>query len=382
MANSANDNSKLSPQKQEYLEKLYNDPGRIGSLSGIAALSRAIKKEKKFKISLKELKEWLQSHETYSLHKQLRRKFDRNRIVVSSIGIEWESYLADMALLKEHNNGYSYFIVFIDDFSKFAYAKPLKTKTAKEVATVLKEILENNKKIIPLIIRTDQGGEFVNTQFNVLLKSYGIRHWVTQNEQKCSIAERLIKSLKNKIYRYFTLTQELNWINILQKVIDTYNHTFHRSIGMTPVEVNKNNEDKVWKKLQPPKNIKKPLNFKFDIGDKVRISVLRKAFEREYDIKWTVEFFIVADRFFKEDIPKYKLKDYANEEILGTFYEDELQKINVGDDTVYRIEKIVRRRTKRGRREVLIKWVGWPSKFNSWIPNSELQDYQDIRRNI
>ena len=84
--------------------------------------------------------------------------------------------------------------------------------------------------------------------------------------------------------------------------------------------------------------------------------------------------------FYKGQIPKYKLKDILNEEISGSFYEDELQKIITDDNTVYRIEKIVRRRTRRGRREVLIKWWKWASKFNTWIPADTVGDYAVINR--
>jgi hypothetical protein len=206
--------------------------------------------------------------------------------------------------------------------------------------------------------------------------------WVTQNEKKANVAERCIKTLKGKIYRYFTLTQQLNWVDILPQVTESYNGSYHRSIGMAPSEVTKENEDQVWERLQPTRPIEEPQEFKFEIDDRVRISVLRRAFEREYDIKWTVEFFIVADQYYKEDIPKYKLKDYGNEEIAGSFYQDELQKIEVDEDTIYRIEKVIRRRNRRGRREVLVKWYGWPDKFNSWIPEADLQNYgQAVGRN-
>ena len=235
----------------------------------------------------------------------------------------------------------------------------------------------NRVKVNPDIIRSDQGGEFVNTIFKSLLRNNGIRFWVTQNEKKANIAERALKTLKNKIYRWFSLTQQLVWFDILSDITESYNNTYHRSIGMTPAEVNPENEDDVWQRLQKFHDIPESHDFKFDINDKVRISVLRKAFEREYDIKWSVEFFIIADRYFRDDIAKYKLKDYANEEILGSFYEDELQKINVDEETVYRIENVIRYRNRRRQREALVKWVGWPAKFNSWIPMNELQDYRD-----
>lgn len=370
----------MDDKVKDYLKELYGDPSKVGSLGGVNALARAVRKEGKYKIALKDLKQWLRSSETYTLHRPLKRKFKRNRVVVGGMNIEWDMDLADMALLKEFNEGYAYFIVLIDDFSKYIFTEALKTKTGKEVTAVVKKILDSVEQP-PDIIRCDQGTEFLNAQFKNLLRTKGIRMWITQNEKKANIAERSLKTLKNKIYHYFTLTQQLNWVDILPQITDSYNNSYHRSIGMAPIEVSKKNEDKVWKRLQPTRPLEEPEEFKFEIDDKVRISVLRKAFEREYDIKWTVEHFIVTDRYYKEDIPKYKLKDYANEEIAGSFYQDEMQKVDVDEDTIYRIEKVIRRRNRRGRgREVLVKWYGWPNKFNSWIPEADLQDYGQVPR--
>ena len=364
----------MDPDVDKYLRGLYADPSVAGSLGGVNALARAVRKDGKYKISIGELRDWLRSNETYTLHKPLKRKFKRNRVVVGGVGLEYDGDLSDMALLKRYNKGFSYFLVLIDDFSKYLHTRALKTKTAKEVTAATGEILSEMKNP-PDVIRTDQGGEFVNRQFRDLLSSKGIRLWVTQNEKKANIAERCLKTIKNRMYRHFTLTQSLNWVDVLPQITASYNKSYHRSIGMAPEEVTEENEDEVWRRLQRVLPVGEPREFKFSVGDNVRISVLRKAFEREYDVKWTVEYFAVADRFFKEELAKYKLKDLQNQEIAGSFYEDELQKIEVGPDTEYRVERVIRRRTRRGVREALVRWYGWPASFDSWIPEADLRDF-------
>ena len=369
----------LSKREKDYLFYLYSDPKRVGSFSGIQALLRAIKKEGLFKISRKDLIEWLQQNQTYSLHKPLNRKFPREEVLVSGINIEWEMDLADMALLVKFNKGFNYFLVVIDDFSKFVYTAPLKTKTGKEVASVLKNILNSNKEL-PAIIRCDKGTEFSNALVTKLLADNNIKLVLTQNETKACIVERCIKTLKNRIYRYFTQSDKLNWIDILPDITNSYNNSYHRSIAMTPDEVRQENEDKIWSRLHKVKDWQKRKEFKFDINDKVRITNERRPFQREYDMKWTMEFFIVCDRFYKGQIAKYKLKDYMNEEITGSFYEDELQKIKVDDDYIYIIDEIIGRRVRRGRREVLVRWKGWPQKFNTYIPEREVGNYAQLIR--
>lgn len=116
--------------------------------------------------------------------------------------------------------------------------------------------------------------------------------------------------------------------------------------------------------------------YKFKVGDIVRITYMRNAFPREYDERWTRELFIISSRFIKYNNCLYTLKDYDTESILGTFYQEELQKVRVSNNAVYKIEKIIKKRVRNNTREVLIKWLGWPNKFNSWVLQNQLQDIQ------
>ena len=263
----------LTKKQKSYLDDLYSNPAKVGSLSGITALSRRIKKEGKYNISHKDLVNWFENNQTYTLHKPVIRKFDRDPVIVSGPNIEWDVDLGDMRFFEEFNNGYNYFLLVIDDFSKFVYTSALKTKTGKEVTQALKSILSLSKEL-PNSIRCDQGGEFLNAQFKRLLSQNKIKLITTQNELKASIAERYIKTIKNRIFRYFTETDQLDWSNILQDITNSYNKSYHRSIKMAPDQVNDQNVDLVWHTLHPPYSWKQNRPFKFNINDKVRISAL------------------------------------------------------------------------------------------------------------
>ncbi len=132
----------------------------------------------------------------------------------------------------------------------------------------------------------------------------------------------------------------------------------------------------MWKLTYP--RVKKPVRktvrrYRFKIGDTVRISHLRQPFNREYDERWTSEYFVVDTRGKKQNIAFYTLKDILEDDVEGTFYESELTEVKVTDDTTYRIETVIRRRGQNA----LVKWLGWPKKFNSWIPLTSLENYKN-----
>ena len=123
----------------------------------------------------------------------------------------------------------------------------------------------------------------------------------------------------------------------------------------------------------PKKKVRKI--YKFKINQTVRLSHVRSVFDREYSQKWTGEIFKIGTRFRREGVPVYTILDWDNERVEGTFYEPELQVVNVDLNTEYHIDKIVKRRVRNKRKEVLVSWLHWPKKYNSWIPEADVKDY-------
>jgi hypothetical protein len=191
-----------------------------------------------------------------------------------------------------------------------------------------------------------------------------INFYTSQNpDTKAAVAERVIRTLKSRLYRYFTKKQSWKYIGVLQNIADAYNKSKHRSIGMAPVDVTKENESLVSKKLYPVKYLDSP-KFKFSIGDTVRIAREKPVFAKGYSQQWSDEIFKVTEQR-DTDPPVYKLKDYNEEIIVGTFYEPELQ--SVTDTGVYRISEVVETRKRSGHTEYLVRWKGYPESMNSWI---------------
>ena len=122
-------------------------------------------------------------------------------------------------------------------------------------------------------------------------------------------------------------------------------------------------------------NVKKSIKpFKFSVGDTVRVSYLKKKFSREYHQKWSDEIFRISKRFRREGLPVYKIIDfYGKQEIKGSFYQQELQKVKISPNKLYKIDKILKTKTVKGKKLSLVSWVGWPSEFNSYVSANEIK---------
>ena len=168
------------------------------------------------------------------------------------------------------------------------------------------------------------------------------------------------------MFRYFTAKNTLRWIDVLPDLVMAYNESYHRSIGMAPLDVNADNEEQVWNRLYKarlrPRRVKKP---SLKVGDKVRLQKKHRPFKKGYLPGWTEEVFSVSV-IKKGPLPLYKVVEWDGTPIKGTFYEQDLQKVVVDDQTLFRVEKVLKR--KKG--QVLVRWKGWPSKYDSWIPSN------------
>ncbi|CAB4026797.1 uncharacterized transposon-derived [Paramuricea clavata] len=263
--------------------------------------------------------------------------------------------LADMQSMQKFNDGYRYLLVCIDVFSKYAWVVTLKNKTGPTLVEAFKVILTSGRK--PKKIMTDQGTEFLNQHFQALMKE-DIELYNTYNETKASIVERLIHTLKTKMWRYFTARKTMRYVDMLPNLMYSYNHSVHRSIKTRPTDVTVGNEKKVWHTLCDDHSVAKNVKYKFRIGDQVRISKMKRTFEKGYLPNFSKEIFTISKQI-PRDPPVYKLKDLDGEELKGTFYEKELQKIIKKDD-VYKIEKILKKRGRGSNVHYLVKWLGYP----------------------
>ncbi|XP_042900956.2 putative uncharacterized transposon-derived protein F54H12.3 isoform X1 [Parasteatoda tepidariorum] len=337
------------------LSSVYTKPEHPGSFGGVNAIYNSVKG----KVKKSDVKKWLETKDSYTLHKPVRHKFKRNRVIVGGIDEQFQIDLVDMQSLAKFNNGFKYLLTCIDCFSKYAWAIPIKDKSAKNVLPALKTIFRERK---PEKLQSDKGTEFTNKLIQQYLKNLGVHFFTTNNETKSSIVERFNRTLKMKMWKYFTEYNTKKYIDVISKLIDSYNHTKHRSIKMEPASVNIDNQKEVWNNLYSDKvNNDKPV---FQIGDTVRISKSKRHFEKGYENNWTRELFVI-DKIIPRNPIVYKLKDLMNESIEGTFYAEELQK--VVDSGFYPVEKIIKKKKINGKMQYFVKFLGYSDKFNDWV---------------
>ena len=272
-----------------------------------------------------------------------------------------------MSRRKKTNDGTTFLLTVINVFSKRAWCIPLKNKSAVSLVAAFAPLLGNKA---PITLQTDKGSEFLNRALQKLLKEYGVHHFATNNEEtKAIIVERFNRTLKTRMWRYFTKIQSVRYIDVLHDFVRSYNNTFHRAIG----EVNATNQEEVWHRLYGHESVGIPTN---RVGDCVRISKANRQFTKGYMANWTEELFTIVDAHRSEP-PVYRLADWHGERLVGTFYEPELQKVVVSKDKTHRIEEILRWRNQR--KEAFVKWFGWPTAFNSWIDAKTLVNYSILR---
>lgn len=349
------------------LNNVYYDLENPACYSGIENVYREAKKQDK-DIKRNDVVNFMAEQETYTLHKPIRRKFLRNKTRASGVDTDWQIDICDLQKLKEVNKGYAYILTVIDVLSRYAWAEPLKSKSPEHCKIAFGKIISGDRK--PWRLYSDHGLEFYGKPFQHLLKSEGIEHYSPKNEDiKCAIVERYNRTLKTRMWKLFTAQRNYCWIDKLPDIVAAINNSPHRAIGMAPAQVSRSNEQQVYETLygESPKR-----EYKFCVGEQVRISKYKHIFAKGYLQNFTTELFTIAARY-SHNVPVYSLKDYNGELIDGKFYEEELVKVVKGDD-VYRVEKVLQRRTVMskdgqgpGRKQLFVKWDGYPDVFNQWI---------------
>ena len=290
----------------------------------------------------------------------MRRKFKKRRVLVNGIDKIWAADLVDMQAFSKFNRGVKYLLAVIDVFSKYGWLILLKHKTGKSVASALKTIFKERK---PEKMWVDKGKEFYNKDVKDLIELYS-----SQKEEKSSVAKRWIRTMKEKMWKYFTANSTNVYINALPDLVKEYNDTGHSSIKMTPVKASKKeNELRVWRNLYLEHLDIHDIKPKLSVGDKVRISKKKKTFEKGYTTRWTEEIFRIVEVNRTSPVT-YKIADLNGEEITGTFYEPKLQKTS---QELFRIEKVI----KGGKKKSLVKWKGYSDDLNSWVGNKDIVNF-------
>ena len=324
--------------------------------------------------------EWKKELTNELLHQKLNR-FPRRSVYAKNVDEIWTADLMDLHRFARVNKGFKYILIVLDVFSRYAWARPLKTKTGTETAAAFRDIFRGGRH--PTKLWTDKGTEFWNRDVRFVLHgptfhnqavrgtltANNVELYSTQNEPKAMIAERFIRTLRGKIESNYILTHSTVWYDILPYLIQEYNTAIHRTIGMSPIDACKpENYSKVYK-TQFKKKFKPTRKLMYTVGDKVRITVHKKVFEKGTAPNWSEEIFEISAIVPGRPLT-YRLKDLTGEKIEGSFYTEQLLPTA---QEIYRVDRVLRRRKKRdGTREAYVSWSGYASKFNQWIPEEDI----------
>ena len=216
------------------------------------------------------------------LHKPVIKKFQKRKVHATFKDNIWSADLAEMQLISRYNKGIRFLLCVTDIFSKYAWVVPLKDKKGISIVKAFQSILkQSNRK--PNKIWVDKGSEFYNAYFKKWLQDNNIVIYSAHNKGKSVVAERFIRTLRSKIYKYMGSISKNAYIDKLDDIVDEYNNTYHTTIKVKPIEVKDNtyiNTDNI-------------MGSKFNVGDHVRISKYKNIFAEGYTPNWSEEVFVI-----------------------------------------------------------------------------------------
>ena len=238
-----------------------------------------------------------------------RKNYPTNKIVYNHIDEIWSIDLADMIDYKISNNkGYRYIFIVIDNFSKYLWAIPLKNKYSNTITNEFSNILIKSKRK-PLKLESDRGTEFYNSIFQNFLKKKNIQHYSRFTDKGPSIAERVIRTVRNLLKKPIFLAGNASWIDELPSVVKQYNNTIHHSIKMTPIQASKKtNEKLVFSNLKDDREKQKP---KYKLGQLVRTADIKRVFSKGDSTNYSYKLYTITE-VIHDTIPSYRL-DYLPE---------------------------------------------------------------------
>ena len=244
------------------------------------------------------------------------RNYPTNKIVYNHIDEIWSINLADMIDYKISNNkGFRYIFIIIDNYSKCLWAIPLKNKYSQTITNEFSNIITTSKRK-PLKLESDRGAEFYNSIFQNFLKSKNIHHYSRYTDKGPSIAERVIRTIRNLLKKPVFEKGNANWLSELPSVIKQYNNTIHHSMKMTPIQASKiSNQKLVYSNLQDKPKI---LNPKYKLGQLVRTADIKRVFSKGDSTNWSYKLYTITE-IIHNTIPSYRinyLPERYNENLL------------------------------------------------------------------
>ena len=359
------------------LKEYYVTPGHPIAFAGLNKVYDYFKDV----LSLNEIKNALRGLESYTLHREFH-KGKRNPSYSHFKRFRMEMDLVDVQSLAPYNDNINYLLTCIDTYTRYGFVRLLPSKHGNVVLEAFRSILEEAVEK-PKRLLCDRGAEFRFAPFQAFCVDNKISFTPSDTSIHAAFVERFNRTLQNDVYKYMTEKETNRYIStvgpngerieLMPLFVHGYNNRKHRMIGVTPYQAETQPElhIDIQKRLNAYHEKTKKQRPTFQIGDQVRIAKIKGKFSRGYNEQASQEIFKVAQVKTNLKIPLYVLSNYRGDEIIqGAFYEFELVKVT-GD--LFRIEKVLKKRKHRGKKEVFVKWKGFDDSYNSWVSESNVQ---------
>ena len=322
----------------------------------------------------KDVDKALQKSDIYSRFKQHRRAKSFSPIYVYR---KRELFQSDTVFftrpeLVEANHGYKYLFTTIDVFTKMAWVYPMKDNKCKTVMACFQDILRKCGDK-PERLNSDRGSELVCKQFARFLKDNKIHHYLSYSLRKCPVIERFNLTFQRLLYKMMKHHNSYEWTQFIDHAMDIYLNRRHRTIKMSPLEAEKDENESIVRQTYFEKYRKaemKTQKAKFSVGDSVRIFKERGTFHRGYMEDFSEEIFTISKVLTNLPVPRYRLKEYNGDEVVGSFFQDEL--VRYEPPEFYEID-VIKTRGKGKKKQYLVHYRGWPSTYDEWKNASEMK---------
>ena len=337
-----------------------------------------------FKIKNDALKNVLAKSNIYTEFKEFKKPNYLPPVRTYGEDYLWEAdlmFFTHPTFAKE-NDGNLYILAIIDTFTKTVKMQSLKSKNTAVVTNAVNSLFKDVK---PRYLRVDAGGEFISNAFTKMCRENNVELYIAMEPIKCAVIERFNRTFKRLLVQIMEQNNSLRWIDFLPQALEIYHSRRHRSLKMSPDEAYEDiNHNKIlrqnlkrYAKYDRKKSLKNKKPSKFKKGQFVKLFRKKGAFSKGYAQNVTKEYFEIyyIDRKLSKD--RYYLKDLAGDKVIGSFYEEYLVPFRPPPDgAVFNLDpshKDFKQKNIRGVPHIFVKWLGWPTKFNQWVPVNDVQ---------
>jgi len=350
-----------------HFKENYTNPAHPIAFSGV----NNIYKYYNGMLNIKDIEKLLASFENYTLRREYKN-LQRNPSFSHFKRYQFQIDLIDIQPYARWNDNTRYILSVIDTFTRKAWVRPCKDKSADVVLNAFRSIIDEAGKP-PLTLIADRGTELKNKKFIKFCNEKKIKFLHNYTSTHASYVERFNRTFQNILYKFLSQFETRRYIDNLQDFVDSYNGRIHRMIDMSPEAAeNKTNHEKISLMMSAYHDKIKEEKPKYLINQLVRIALQKGAFHRGYHEQSNYEVFNIYD--IKKTLPKplYLLETHdTKEKLVGGFYAHEITPVN---SDIFRVEKVIKKRKYRGKEQYFVKWKGYDNTHNSWINSDDVTE--------